>query len=106
MELSSEAANPSSTARCGRGIPAGGIMPERSFWITFSDWSAFFPGCAKSIEVVEKPPALSLSLWHPTQYWLTKSWLDAAVFETCPEARIDINKAAENPKYFIYSAAS
>ena len=53
----------------GRLAPAGGIMPLRSFRITFSATSALWRGVQVQPDNA-RPPALTRSLWQVRQYWL------------------------------------
>ena len=61
-------ARSSSWARAGRGIPGGGIIPARSFRITFSQVSAPLGTSVRSACSSDSPPVRLLSLWHVTQY--------------------------------------
>ncbi len=67
MADSTSAMNASSSAGSGRGIPDGGIMPERSFNATFSRGSAKLPGALRSTVSREKFPTRVSSLWQVTQ---------------------------------------
>ena len=71
ISVSSQAANPSLAAASGRGLPAGGIEPVRSFLITFSQTSALPGTSARSAvrsAIGTVPRAASRSLWHVRQY--------------------------------------
>ena len=52
----------------GRGRPAGGIIPARSFVTTFSQTSAPSPTFARSIVSSASPAVRRVSLWQDTQY--------------------------------------
>ena len=52
----------SSVALSGRGMPCGGIASTRTFWITFSQISAFSGTLARSALWSDRPPVFSLSL--------------------------------------------
>src|SRR5215471_4963756 len=69
-DVSRYAARPSSVAFSGRFIPAGGIIPARTFRMTFSQVSADFGTSLRSACSRVKPPVRALSLWQVTQYVL------------------------------------
>src|ERR1700722_11591774 len=71
MLVSSDTANAFIAAASGFGMPGGGIKPARTLRITFSAWSAFFSGCARSSCVQEKFPDFSFSLWQAREYGST-----------------------------------
>ena len=52
----------------GRGSPSGGIVPVRTFRMTFSHTSAPAGTSATSMAWSESPCVRSLSLWQVTQY--------------------------------------
>ncbi len=62
----------------GRFAPAGGIMPARSLRIIFSATAALSVTRAASNDARVNPPALPRSLWHVTQYCLTRADCDSA----------------------------
>src|SRR5580765_6249789 len=49
-------------------MPGGGIIPTRSFRITFSQVSAPWGTFVRSACSSDSPPSRLLSLWHVTQY--------------------------------------
>ena len=65
---STDPMNPSSVAASGRGEPAGGIVPPRSFRTTFSSTAACCRASLASMPVRTRSPVLSRSLWQVTQY--------------------------------------
>src|SRR5688572_20217457 len=71
------ATNASSVAASGRGIPAGGIIPARTFRITFSHISAWLGMSLRSACSSDSSPDRVRSLWHVTQYVLTRAAWDA-----------------------------
>src|SRR5262249_34411379 len=57
----------------GRGMPGGGIIPARSFLITFSHVCAPFGISMRSACSSVSPPVRALSLWQETQYFFNTS---------------------------------
>ena len=72
--------------RSGRGAPGGGIIPARTFRITFSQSSALAGTSARSTLSSIRPPVLSRSLWQVTQYRSTTAREDAAAGQPPPAA--------------------
>src|SRR5215467_5962666 len=64
----SDAANASSVAASGRGIPVGGIAPARSLRTTFSQTSVPARTFVRSAVSSASPPVFRRSLWQVTQY--------------------------------------
>ena len=65
-------------ALSGRGSPAGGMAPVRTWRRTRSHVAllpAAFAGSRPSRMI---PPVLSFALWHPAQYWVTRGRGSAA----------------------------
>ena len=75
IRCSSEAANPCSVASSGRGMPTGGIMPPRSFMITFSQTSEWLAAAAGSSPSSDSPPVRVRALWQVTQVLLDERLL-------------------------------
>ena len=63
-------ATASYVAASGRGRPAGGIAPVRSFRTTFSQAAASAPGSSAFSFSSANPPACTFSLWQVAQYLL------------------------------------
>ena len=65
--VSSAPINAAYVAASGRGDAGGGMNPACSLRMTFSATSAFCAPCITSNAASDRPPALPLSLWQPTQ---------------------------------------
>ena len=95
IDVSRNDTNDSTSACGGRGRPCGGIIPPRSFRMTFSQVSAPSGIWARSILSSIRPAVLACWLWHITQYWSRSARCGEAV---CWEAkRTDKNAAAAMP---------
>jgi hypothetical protein len=85
-EVSRAAIKFAASAFSGRGLPAGGIAPERSLRITFSQISGFAEGLDMSALSSSRPAVLIVWLWQVTQYWFNKARGSAAAARTEPAA--------------------
>jgi hypothetical protein len=70
---SNQAANAWLDAASGRGIPAGGMDPVRSFQTTFSHNSACSPTLLKSACSSTTSAVLTCALWQPAQYFVSSA---------------------------------
>ena len=70
IRLRATPVNASSVGLSGRGRPAGGMTPVRSFLTTFSQTSAPAATFDTSMPSSVRPPVRSFSLWQVTQYFL------------------------------------
>src|SRR4051812_31630439 len=68
MDVSRKSATAMYVALSGRGAPVGGIAPDRSLRMTFSQTGAFEGTLATSDLSSIRPAVLSRSLWQVTQY--------------------------------------
>ena len=62
-------------------------MPARTLRMTFSQIAAFEAGCVTSMADRTRFPRFKRSLWHPTQYSLTKACcreVEGGVLLDCP----------------------
>src|SRR5579883_1158243 len=97
MRAAIESAKLLRVAGSGRGRPGGGIIPTFSILIAFSASAAVWSGWARSTFVQVNPPDLSLSLWQPAQYLVTRAcWFTSACWAASWES-VELDWASRAP---------